>query len=224
MKKALMSWSGGKDSALALEQVRREGRYDVVALLTTVTEVSQRISMHGVRQALLEKQAERIGLPLAIVTIPQAADNESYEARMAEALERYKAQGVDTVIFGDLFLADVRAYREKQLARAGMDAVFPLWGRPTTEIVRDLTTRGYRAITTCVDGDVLPESFVGRTLDADFFNALPDGVDPCGENGEFHSFVYDGPLFSAPVSFEIGEIVRRDHRFYFCDLIEKEDK
>jgi len=223
MKKALMSWSGGKDSALALEQVRREGRYDVVALLTTVTEDYQRISMHGVRQALLEKQAERIGLPLAIVAIPQAADNESYEARMAEALERYKDQGVDTVIFGDLFLADVRAYREKQLARVGMDAVFPLWGRPTTEIVRDLIARGYRAITTCVDGDVLDKRFVGRTLDADFFNALPNGVDPCGENGEFHSFVYDGPLFSAPISFEIGEIVRRDHRFYFCDLIEKED-
>lgn len=219
MKKALLSWSGGKDCAMALERVRQQGKYDIVSLLTTVTEDYNRISMHGVRRTLLEAQAESVQLPLEIVHIPRSANNDIYERRMGETLERYVAKGVETVIFGDLFLADIRAYREKQLVRVGMQAHFPLWGAPTDKLAQRFVADGYKATTVCVDSQQLAKQFAGRELDRQFFKALPDTVDPCGENGEFHTFAYDGPIFRFPIEVEKGEIVLRDERFYFCDLL-----
>lgn len=218
MSKALLSWSGGKDCALALERVRQQGEYEIIGLLTTVTEGYNRISMHGVRRTLLEEQAESLGLPLEIVYIPQAATNAIYEQRMGETLERHRDQGVETVIFGDLFLADIRAYREKQTARVGMKTTFPLWGEPTEQLIQQFIADGYKAITVCVDSQALPQQFVGRCLDGDFMRELPSAIDPCGENGEFHTFVYDGPVFQYPLPIKKGEIVLRDERFYYCDL------
>jgi uncharacterized protein (TIGR00290 family) len=215
----LVSWSGGKDSALALYEVLKSGAYSVAALLTTVTEDYDRISMHGVRRVLLEQQAASLGFPLEQVLIPKDASNEVYEANMARALAKYKDQGVETVVFGDIFLEDLRKYREEKLALAGMRAVFPLWKSNTTELARSLGALGFRAVTTCVDTKVLGQEFVGRTINEEFLTELPATVDPCGENGEFHSFVYDGPIFSRAVRFLVGEKVLRDERFYFCDLV-----
>lgn len=221
MKKALLSWSGGKDCALVLERVRQQGEFDIVSLLTTVTEDFDRISMHGVRRSLLEAQAESLGLPLEIVRIPRLANNDIYEQRMRETLERFRDNGIQTAIFGDLCLADIREYREKQLARVGMRARFPLWGEPTDKVAQQFLANGYKAITACVDSEVLPKRFVGRQLDRELLSELPAASDPCGENGEFHTFVYDGPVFRFPVEVDRGEIVLRDERFYYCDLLLK---
>jgi len=218
----LVSWSGGKDSALALHAVLTGGTFRPAALLTTVTEDYDRISMHGVRRVLLERQAAALGLPLEIVWIPRDASNERYEAAMAEALTRVRGAGVRTVVFGDIFLEDLRKWREEKLALAGMKAVFPLWKRETAELARSLGTLGFRAITTCVDTQVLGGQFAGRRIDAQFLSELPAGVDPCGENGEFHSFVFDGPIFRGPVGVTVGEKVLRDGRFCFCDLLPAE--
>jgi uncharacterized protein (TIGR00290 family) len=214
----LFCWSGGKDSCLALHELRRDPLREVVALLTTVTEGYDRISMHGVRRVLLERQAASLGLPLEIVTIPPACVNTEYEARMEAMLAKWKARGVNRVAFGDIFLEDLRAYRERNLARIGMEAIFPVWLRPTNVMVREFIALGFRAVTVCVDPKVLSESFVGREIDEKFVAELPAGVDPCGENGEFHSFVFAGPGFAEPIAFTFGEKVLRDE-FWFCDLL-----
>jgi uncharacterized protein (TIGR00290 family) len=211
-------WSGGKDSAMALHALGAEPSVRITGLLTTVTEEYDRISMHGVRRALLERQAESLGLPLHTVLIPPQCVNATYEARMKEALEQYLARGVRRVAFGDIFLEDLRVYREQNLSKVGMEAVFPIWKRNTRELARELIRLGFRAIAVCIDPRVLDSSFAGRELDKSFFSDLPPGVDPCGENGEFHTFVFDGPIFRKPVQFRAGETVHRDG-FYFCDLL-----
>src|SRR5712672_1478791 len=220
LEDVLFCWSGGKDSAMALHALQSAREYRVTALLTTVTEEYDRISMHGVRRVLLERQAESIGLPLHAVLIPPQCINATYEARMKEALSEHLARGVERVAFGDIFLEDLRVYREKNLAQLEMQALFPIWKRDTRELARDFVRNGFRAITVCVDPRVLDPSFAGRMLDESFFADLPPGVDPCGENGEFHTFVFDGPVFQTPIHFLIGEKVMRDG-FYFCDLLPK---
>jgi uncharacterized protein (TIGR00290 family) len=212
-----LSWSSGKDCALALAELCAAG-VPIATLLTTVTTEYDRVSMHGTRRALLEAQAASLGLPLEVVELSPKSSNEEYEARMGEALARLRERGIETVAFGDLLLEDVRAYREAQLARAGMRALFPLWGRDTTRTAREIIARGFRAVLTCVDGEVLDERFAGRDYDARLLAELPAGVDPCGENGEFHTFVHDGPGFRSPVRFTRGEVVLRDGRFWYCDL------
>ena len=218
-KKILVSWSGGKDSTMALYELLKDGSYEIVALLTTITEDYGRISMHGVREYLLEKQAQSIGFNLEKVYITKNASNEEYERKMREILEKYKKIGVSGVAFGDIFLEDVREYRERNLSKVGMEGIFPIWGKNTKELAQKFIELGFKAITTCVDSKSLDKSFVGRIYDKQFLLDLPQGVDPCGENGEFHTFVYDGPIFRKRVKFKIGEIVFRDNRFYFCDLI-----
>jgi uncharacterized protein (TIGR00290 family) len=220
MGKVLFCWSGGKDSAMALHVLRQQSDLRVAALLTTVTEGYERISMHGVRRALLVRQAEAIGLPLQEVRIPPQCVNPVYEARMREALLSQKTASVRQVAFGDIFLQDLREYRERNLAQVGMTAVFPIWRRDTRELARDFCEKGFRAIAVCIDAKKLGREFTGRELDESFFSDLPAGVDPCGENGEFHTFVYDGPIFSSAIGVVRGEIVERDG-FYYCDLREK---
>jgi len=216
----LFCWSGGKDSAMALHVLRQQGEVRVAGLLTTVTEGYERISMHGVRRALLLRQAAAIGLPLQEVRIPPQCVNPVYEARMREALISQKAAGVRRVAFGDIFLQDLREYRERNLAQVEMTAIFPIWRRDTRELAGDFCRIGFRAIVICIDSQKLGREFAGRELDESFFRDLPSGVDPCGENGEFHTFVYDGPIFSNAIEVERGEVVERDG-FYFCDLKEK---
>jgi uncharacterized protein (TIGR00290 family) len=214
----LFCWSGGKDSAMALHAMRAAGDCRAVALLTTITDEYDRISMHGVRRSLLERQAESLGLPLHPVRIPPQCINTVYEARMKEALAEHFARGVRRVAFGDIFLEDLRAYREKNLAQVSMGAIFPIWKRDTRELAREFVGLGFRAIAVCVDPRVLDASFAGRELDPSFFADLPPGVDPCGENGEFHTFVFDGPIFKTPIAVRTGETVLRDG-FCFCDLL-----
>ena len=214
----LFCWSGGKDSAMALHTLLQHPDVRIVALLTTVTETYDRISMHGVRRELLVQQAESIGLPLLEVRIPPQCVNPIYEARMEEALRSYYAEGVRTVAFGDIFLQDLRAYREKNLARIGMTASFPIWKRDTRELIRGFHAARFRAIAACIDPRVLDRSFAGRELDESFFRDLPAGVDPCGENGEFHTFVFDGPIFRNPIPVRAGKVVERDS-FVYCDLL-----
>ena len=214
----LFCWSGGKDSAMALHTLLQGPGVQVAALLTTVTETYDRISMHGVRRELLVQQAQSIGLPLHEVRIPPQCVNPIYEARMEEALRVYYEAGVRTVAFGDIFLEDLRAYREKNLARIGMTALFPIWKRDTRELIRQFHATGFRALAACVDPKVLDPGFAGRELDEQFFRDLPSSVDPCGENGEFHTFVFDGPIFRNPIPVRPGEIVERDS-FIYCDLL-----
>jgi uncharacterized protein (TIGR00290 family) len=216
----LFCWSGGKDSAMALHALQSAQSHRVTALLTTVTEEFDRISMHGVRRALLERQAESIGLPLHAVLIPPQCVNTTYEARMKQALNEHLGRGVRRVAFGDIFLEDLRVYREQNLAQIGMEALFPIWKRDSRELTHEFLRLGFQAVTVCVDPRVLDSSFAGRILDESFFADLPPGVDPCGENGEFHTFVFDGPVFQEPIQFVIGEKVLRDG-FYFCDLLPK---
>lgn len=217
----VMSWSGGKDSALALHELRQDPRFEVVGLMTSVSEEFRRISHHGVREELLEAQADAIGLPLTKVFIPSGGPgpctNEVYEEIMGAILADFRARGVFTVGFGDLFLEDLRAWREANLARAGMTGVFPIWGRETRALAREAVAMGFRAILSCVEGKVGP-GFAGRPYDEDLLADLPDGIDPCGEHGEFHTFVHDGPCFARPVSVAVGETVVRDARYY-ADLL-----
>jgi uncharacterized protein (TIGR00290 family) len=218
-EKVILSWSGGKDGAMALHEVRRAGRLKVMALLTTVTDDFGRVSMHGVRRELVHRQAASLGLPLREVGIPAGSTDELYEQRMAAALEELASQGASGVIFGDIFLADVRKRREEKLAQVGMSAHFPLWRQDTAELARRFVACGFRAILTCVDTQALDGRFAGREYDLRLLEDLPSGVDPCGENGEFHSFVYDGPIFSRPIPVTPGQVVLRDNRFNFCDLL-----
>jgi uncharacterized protein (TIGR00290 family) len=205
---------------MALNVLRQQRDLRVAALLTTVTEGYERISMHGVRRTLLQRQAEATGLPLYEVRIPPQCVNPVYEARMREALLSQKENGVHCVAFGDIFLQDLREYRERNLAQVEMKAIFPIWKRDTRELTQEFCAMGFRAIAVCIDSTKLNREFAGRELDESFFRDLPAGVDPCGENGEFHSFVYDGPIFSIAIAVERGEVVERD-KFYFCDLKEK---
>jgi uncharacterized protein (TIGR00290 family) len=216
-----ISWSGGKDSALALYTLLQEDRYTVDSLFTTVTEGYNRISMHGVPESLLEKQAESLGFPLRKVYIPQECSNEVYQERMREQLTQMKEEGIHTFMFGDIFLEDVRKYREESLQQVGMNAVFPLWGRKTDELVNTFFSLGFKTITTCVDTEALSDAFLGRVMDEAFIEELPDHADPCGENGEFHTFAFDGPIFKEKVEFVRGKNVDRG-RFHFCELLERE--
>ena len=218
MMKTILSWSGGKDSALALHEVQKTGEYEIQALLTTITEAYDRSSMHGIRRSLIEQQAESLGIPLEEVLLSPVSSNEEYDVRMREMLERYKGEGVSAVVFGDIFLEDVRNYREERLASVGMKGIFPLWGRDTTELARAFTELGFKAVITCVDTEQMDAGYAGRAFDGELLASLPAGVDPCGENGEFHSFVYDGPIFKRAIPHTAGEVVLRDEHFMFADL------
>lgn len=218
-EKVLFAWSGGKDSAMALYELKMTHSYEISALLTTVTEDYDRISMHGVRSILLEQQAESLGLPVEEVYITKNSSNEEYEARMRDKLIYYRSRGVLSVVFGDVFLEDLRRYREENLSKMGMKGIFPIWKRDTTELAHAFIDLGFRAVITCVDSNVLDKVFVGRVFDEQFLSELPSTVDPCGENGEFHSFVYDGPIFQKRILHEKGEVILRDNRFYYCDLV-----
>lgn len=217
-ERILFAWSGGKDSALALYELKQTDTVEIAALLTTTTEGYDRISMHGVRRELLVDQAGALGYELEEITIPQNCSNEIYEQRMQQALEKHHENGISAAAFGDLFLEDVRRYREERMNRIGMCCIFPLWEKPTAELADQFIRLGFRAVVVCVDTEALGGEFAGREYDAQFIKDLPNGVDPCGENGEFHSFVYDGPVFSRPVRVKRGETVLRDKRFCFCDL------
>lgn len=217
MKRVLLSWSSGKDSAWALHALRRDAEVEVRGLLTTLNEQFQRVAMHGTRLSVLEAQARAAGLPLWVVPLPWPCSNEVYERSMSEVCTRAVADGIDAVAFGDLYLEDVRAYREKQLAPTGLEPLFPLWGIPTAKLAREMIAGGLRARITCVDSRVLPAAFAGREFDEALLGDLPAGVDPCAERGEFHTCTYAGPMFAEPLDLEAGEVVNRDG-FVFADF------
>jgi uncharacterized protein (TIGR00290 family) len=221
-EKVVFSWSGGKDSAMALHEIRQSGRYKIVALLTTVAEAYKRISHHGVREELLHQQAAAIGVPPDILYLPANSavpcTNSQFEALMEGALMKYHAAGVRLVAHGDIFLEDLRAYRERNLAKIGMQGLFPLWKQDTNQLMHKLIKSGFKAYLSCVDGAKLGATFAGRPIDLQLLRDLPAGVDPCGEYGEYHSFVYDGPIFRRPVPVRVGAVVLRDDRYY-ADLL-----
>ena len=219
--KAWLSWSTGKDSAWSLQEVRARGEIEVVRLLTTVNAANRRVAMHAVREELLDAQADALHLPVLKVPIPLNCANVVYEQAMAAAMEQAKAEGIFHIVFGDLFLADIRAYREERLAACGMTPVFPLWGRDTAALAREMVTGGVRAAITCVDPRQLSPAFAGRTFEPALLDELPPGVDPCGEKGEFHTYAFAGPMFRRPIAVETGEIVERDG-FFFADLLPQE--
>ena len=208
-QKVIFCWSGGKDSALCLHHVLQSGRYEVLCLLTTLNDEFDRISMHGVRASLLEAQVAAIGLPLEKVFVSRGSSNTQYEERMSAAMLNYKALGADTVIFGDIFLENLRQWREDNLAKIGMKALFPLWKRDTRELVEEFISLGFQSVICCVNDAWLGESDVGRNIDAEFLQTIPPDVDPCGENGEYHSFAFAGPIFKQPLRIELGEKVYR---------------
>jgi uncharacterized protein (TIGR00290 family) len=218
--KALLSWSSGKDSAWSLHVLRNRGEVDVIGLVTTYNEAFDRVAMHGVRMELARAQARAVGLPLWPVPLPWPCPNLTYEERMRAVVERARSEGIARFAFGDLFLADIRAYREKQLAGTGLEPLFPLWGQPsdTPKLARDMIASGLRAILTCVDPHQLAPEFVGRSFDANLLADLPPGVDPCGERGEFHTFCHAGPMFDRPIDVRPGESVERDG-FWFADVL-----
>jgi uncharacterized protein (TIGR00290 family) len=244
-EKIIFNWSGGKDSALCLHKILLKQQYDVLCLLTSISEQYQRISMHGVRVELLDAQADSIGLPSIKMQIPEMATMENYERVMTATLTELKTRGATAAIFGDIFLEDLRQYREKKLAELNLKGVFPLWKIPTNKLIREFLDLGFKTIITCVNEKYLDKSFAGRIIDSDFLNDLPGNVDPCGENGEFHTFVFDGPIFKKAIPFEKGEIVYRkytsakqqdssasdchtdkdnadnpfDNGFWYCDLL-----
>lgn len=218
-EKTLLSWSGGKDCALTLYEIQKTGNCEISALLSTVTKDYDRISMHGIRRVLLEQQVTSLGFPLEKVLISKNASNDEYESEMRAVLERYLAAGVSAVVFGDIFLEDVRKHREENLSKIKMKGLFPIWRRDTAELAETFIDLGFKAIITCVDSKALDETFVGRVFDKQFLSELPSNVDPCGENGEFHSFVYEGPIFQEKILHTVGEVILRDNRFYYCDLI-----
>ncbi len=214
----VLSWSGGKDGFMALAALEVDPGVEIVALLTTLTDPFERVSMHGTREGLLDAQAAALGLPLAKARLPVKADNDVYRTCFAAALAPYMEKNIMGVAFGDLFLADVRAFREAQIGALGLVARFPLWNTPSNTLARDFIASNHRAVVVCVDTEQLAPEFLGREYDAAFLADLPAGVDPCGENGEFHSFVYAGPRFTRPVAFRRGRRVVRDARFHFLDL------
>lgn len=235
-EKVLFNWSGGKDSALCLYKLLQIQEYEIACLLTSISQPYQRISMHGVRVALLEAQAARIGLPLVKMELPEAPTMETYEAVMTATVSPLLEQGITTSVFGDIFLEDLRQYRESKLAESGLKGLFPLWKIPTGLLIREFIALGFKTIVTCVNDHYLDKSFAGRIIDEAFLKELPDTVDPCGENGEFHTFVFDGPIFSEPIRFEKGELVYKTYPapksenqdsdepvlqngFWYCDLL-----
>ncbi|MBI9052708.1 MAG: diphthine--ammonia ligase [Bacteroidales bacterium] len=229
--KAIFSWSGGKDSSLCLHTVLKEKSFDIQYLLTTLNGQNQRISMHGVAEVLLDKQAESIGLPLKKIFMPEFPSMGQYDDLISEFLTKAKSENIHTSIFGDIFLEDLREYRENQLKKVDFKAEFPLWKIDTKDVAQEFIKEGFKSIIVSVDARQLGESFAGRIFDESFLNDLPDGVDPCGENGEFHSFVFDGPIFKNPIPFTIGETVYKEYKshskenpdekfgFWYCDLI-----
>lgn len=217
MKRVLLSWSSGKDSTWALHVLRRDAGIEVCGLLTTINTEFQRVAMHGTRRSVLEAQSRAAGLPLWPVPLPWPCSNETYESRMSEVCARAVAERIDGVAFGDLFLEDVRAYRERQLAPTGLEPLFPLWGIPTAELAREMIAGGLRARLTCVDPRALPAAFAGREFDEALLRDLPAGADPCAERGEFHTCAYAGPMFAQKLSLEPGEVVSRDG-FVFADF------
>jgi len=233
--KAIFNWSSGKDSALALYKILKEDKFEVASLFTSINKEFQRISMHGVHVSLLEKQAESLGFSLIKMELPKEPSMEEYREIMSKKMNEIKSQGITHSIFGDIFLEDLRKYREDQLQAIGMEGIFPLWKIDTTNLIYEFLDLGFKTIVTCVNEMYLDKSFAGRIIDNDFINDLPENVDPCGENGEFHTFTFDGPIFKNPIQFEIGEIVKKtypkpksnpddqdeDYVFWFCDLISK---
>jgi len=231
--KAIFNWSSGKDSSLALYKILEENKYEVTSLLTSINKEFQRISMHGVRVSLLEKQAESLGLPLIKMELPAEPSMEEYREIMRQTMNEIKSTGVTHSVFGDIFLEDLRKYREDQLKTVGMKGVFPLWKDNTSDLIREFLDSGFKTIVTCVNETYLDKSFAGRVIDQDFIKDLPENVDPCGENGEFHTFTFNGPIFKNPVKFEVGEIVKKtypkpkseesgedgEYVFWFCDLM-----
>lgn len=217
MKRILLSWSSGKDSAWSLHVLRQRREYEIAGLLTTFNEAADRVAMHAVRRELVEQQASAAGLPLWNIPLPWPCSNEQYEMLMAETCTRAVEAGIEGIAFGDLFLEDLRAYREKQMRDTGLHPIFPLWRQPTRDLAKRMIESGVRAKLTCVDTQKLDASFVGREFDEKLLAALPDGVDPCGENGEFHSFVYAGPMLSVDIPVSVGESIVRD-QFVFADL------
>jgi uncharacterized protein (TIGR00290 family) len=217
VKRVALSWSSGKDSAWSLHLLRQDPQVEVVCLITTINQEFDRVAMHAVRRELLELQAASVGLPLRVVPLPWPCSNEQYETRMRDLCGSLVRDGIEAIAFGDLYLADIRAYREKQLSGTGLEPLFPVWQLPTRDLAAGMIQAGIRAKITCVDPKVLDRGFAGRDFDHSFLADLPPGVDPCGENGEFHSFVYDGPVFRAPIPVETGKIVERDG-FVFADV------
>jgi uncharacterized protein (TIGR00290 family) len=218
--KAILSWSSGKDSAMALYRTLAAKQFQIVCLLTTLSDQFRRVSMHGVREELLERQARSVGIQLEKVLIPYPCPNVVYEEKMRKVLSQWKRKGVTHVIFGDLFLEDIRKYREANLAHLDLTPIFPIWGKDTASLAEDMLKVGFRAIITCVDPKKLNEKFAGRQFDNSLLKDLPPSVDPCGENGEFHTFVYDGPIFREPIPVEVGKSVSRDG-FQFTDVLLK---
>jgi uncharacterized protein (TIGR00290 family) len=229
LKKAVFNWSGGKDSAFALWKILNQKEYSVETLLTSVNQKFNRISMHGVRRALLEEQARLVGFPLDLVLIPEEPSMSDYDNLMAGKLTTLKNSGIDYSIYGDIFLEDLKKYREQRLNEVGMKAVFPIWKMDTREVVTQFIDLGFKAVVVSANARLLDKSFAGRVIDYDFLHDLPDEVDPCGENGEFHSFVFDGPIFNKPVDFKTGETILKEYKtsdkwdsaFWYCDLVAK---
>ncbi len=221
MEKAILAWSGGKDSAIALYEIQKSQKYEIISLLTTITEDYDRVSMHGIPRILVEQQAKSLGLPLEKVFISRGSSNEEYESKMGEVLSRFKQDGISSVVFGDIFLEWVKKYREGSLSKLGMRGIFPIWGRDTAELARSFIVLGFQAITTCINSKVIDKRFLGRIISEHFLAELPPDIDPCGENGEFHSFVFDGPIFKQRIAYTMGESVQRNS-YYFCDLLPKE--
>lgn len=212
MKKAIFNWSGGKDSSLCLHKVLQQKEWEIISLLTSVNSQHQRVSMHGVRVSLLEKQAESLQLPLYQLQIPEMPSMSLYNELMEKTLGEFKNRGVESAVFGDIFLEDLREYREEQLSKIDLKASFPLWKIPTKDLMNEFLDLGFKAVIVCVNEKYLDQSFIGRELDRNFINDLPANVDVCGENGEYHSFVYDGPIFKNPVKFRLGEVVYRNYQ------------
>lgn len=224
--KTYFNWSSGKDSALALYTLLKEKNYSIDYLLTSVNAHHNRVSMHGLRRSLLEQQLKSIGIPYGTVELPEQPSNEQYRQLMKEKVEQLKAQGFTHTAFGDIFLEDLRVYREQQLHTLGIETVFPLWKRNTRELMKEFIASGFKTIVVCVNAQVLDRSFAGRIIDEQFINDLPEGIDPCGENGEFHTFCFEGPLFKHPVNFSLGETVLKEYEqgdiktgFWFTDLL-----
>ncbi len=216
--KAFVSWSSGKDCAFSLWEARQAGNLEITGLLTTTNEAAGRVAMHGTRTELMRRQAEASGLPVLEIGLPWPCSNEDYAARMLAACDAMKAQGVSHVIYGDLYLEDIRAYRDEKMAQAGLTPVYPLWKRNTQQLARDMIASGLRAVVVCIDPKKLDARFAGRWFDEDFLNDLPDGIDPCGENGEFHTCVVDGPMFTGPIAVKVGATVERDG-FVYADVM-----
>jgi uncharacterized protein (TIGR00290 family) len=222
-RKTLLSWSSGKDSAWALHVLSRRPDLEIVGLMTTVNQLYQRVAIHAVRLELLKLQAEAVGLPLHIIDLPSPCSNAEYEAVMKTFVVASREQGIECMTFGDLFLADIKEYREAKLAGSGITPLFPLWKMPTKQLAEEMISSGMRAVVTCVDPKQLPPEFAGREFNAEFLSTLPSAVDPCGERGEFHTFAFDGPMFKKPVSIEVGEIAERDG-FVYADVFPASQK